>query len=284
MLECHATVSMPVRSASCSISRQTRCSSATNAGWCLSASDRPSGRSTADVLDAGGPRREHHDAVGEKHRLVDLMGDEQRGSLGAREDLQQFHLHEFARLRVERRERLVEQQELRLHRERARDIDALAHAAGELVRIVLGKAAQPDELDQRARPLPALGLGEPTLQVEAVGHVLDDRAPRKQAVVLEHHGAVRAGPFDRTAVEQDCAGRDRKETVDRVEEGRLAAARRPHDGDELALEHRKIDVAQDSQRSPCPLVQEVERDAAHVQLRSGRRRHRIPVSSPLAAA
>ena len=64
-------------------------------------------------------------------------------------------------LRVKRRERLVEQQELRLDRESARDIDALAHAARELVRIVLGKAAEPDEVDQRARALPALGLGEP---------------------------------------------------------------------------------------------------------------------------
>src|SRR5262245_16189455 len=177
-----------------------------------------------DVLDAGGPRREHDDAVGEEDRFVDLMGDEQRGGLGAREDLQQFPLQEFARLRVERRERLVEQQELRLDRESARDIDALAHAAGELVRIVLGKAAQPDQIDQRARPLPALGLGEPALQVEAVGPVLDDRAPGKQAVVLEHHGAVRAGPLDRAAVEQDRAGRNWKETVHRVEEGRLAAA------------------------------------------------------------
>src|SRR5262245_30466313 len=237
-----------------------------------------------DVLDAGGPRREHDDAVGEEHSLVDLVSHEQRGGLGAREDFQQFHLHEFARLRVERGERLVEQQELRLYRESARDIHALAHAAGELVRIVLGKASESDELDQRARALLALGLGEPALQVEAVGHVLDDRAPWKQAVMLEHHGAVRSGPLDRAAVEQDRAGRDRKETIDRVEEGRFAAARRPHDGDELALEHRKVDVAQDSQRSPGPLVQEVERDATHVQLRSGRRLHRMPVSSPPATA
>ena len=47
----------------------------------------------------------------------------------------QFLLHLAARQRVERGERLVHQQDLRLHRERARDRDALLHAAGQHVRI-----------------------------------------------------------------------------------------------------------------------------------------------------
>ena len=76
-----------------------------------------------------GPRREHHDAVGEKHRFVDLVGDEQRGRPCAREYFQQLHLHEFAGLGVERRERLVEEKELRLHHQGACDVDPLAHPA-----------------------------------------------------------------------------------------------------------------------------------------------------------
>ena len=44
-----------------------------------------------------------------------------------------------ARQRVERAERLVEQQHLRLHRQRAGEADALLHAAGDLRRpLVLG--------------------------------------------------------------------------------------------------------------------------------------------------
>ena len=43
---------------------------------------------------------------------------------------------------VERRHRLVADQQRRLERERARDADALALAAGELVRIALGHVGQ----------------------------------------------------------------------------------------------------------------------------------------------
>ena len=50
---------------------------------------------------------------------------------------------------VERGDRLVEHQEARLDGERARDADALALAAGELVRIALERlGAHPDALEQ----------------------------------------------------------------------------------------------------------------------------------------
>ena len=47
-----------------------------------------------------------------------------------------------ARLRVERAERLVHQEELGLHQQAARDADALLHAARELVGIVALEAAR----------------------------------------------------------------------------------------------------------------------------------------------
>ena len=50
---------------------------------------------------------------------------------------------------VERRHRLVGDQQLRVERERERDADALAHAAGELVRIVvLAAGIEPDHAEQ----------------------------------------------------------------------------------------------------------------------------------------
>ena len=53
--------------------------------------------------------------------------------------LHELVLQPRARQRVERAERLVQQQHLRLHRERAGDADALLHAARNLVReLVLG--------------------------------------------------------------------------------------------------------------------------------------------------
>ena len=60
--------------------------------------------------------------------MVDVVRDHEDGRAGARDDAHQLVLECRARERVERAERLVEQQHLRLHGERARDADALLHS------------------------------------------------------------------------------------------------------------------------------------------------------------
>jgi hypothetical protein len=70
------------------------------------------------------------------------VGDEQAGLLQLMLDLQHLVAEQQARLLVERAERLVHQQDLRLGGERARDRDALAHAAGKLGRIALLEAVE----------------------------------------------------------------------------------------------------------------------------------------------
>ena len=87
------------------------------------------------ALHLAGPVGHHQHAVGELHRLGDVVGDQQAGLLQLVLDLQHLVAEQEARLLVERAERLVHQQDLRLRGERARDRDALAHAAGELGRI-----------------------------------------------------------------------------------------------------------------------------------------------------
>src|SRR5215217_2983561 len=72
-----------------------------------------------DGLDAPGSRAHHDDAIGEEDRLVDLVGDKQHRLAGLVPDLQQLLLHELARLRVERGERLVHEQDLGVRGERA---------------------------------------------------------------------------------------------------------------------------------------------------------------------
>ena len=62
--------------------------------------------------------------------------------------LQDLALHDD----VERSRRLVDHDQLGLERERHRDHDALAHAAGELVRVARARATvDADELEQVAR-------------------------------------------------------------------------------------------------------------------------------------
>ena len=65
----------------------------------------------------------------------------------------QLFLHQLAGLHVERGERLVHQQHLRIVDEGLRQRHALAHAARELVRMMILKALQPDAVDPVARRL-----------------------------------------------------------------------------------------------------------------------------------
>src|SRR6266851_5582031 len=70
------------------------------------------------VLDTARPRREHDDAVREPQGLVEIVRDVNDRELGAVEQPHQVLDQELAGLRIERRERLVHQQQGRTHRER----------------------------------------------------------------------------------------------------------------------------------------------------------------------
>ena len=168
---------------------------------------RPNGMSSTSLMRPGRARH-HRDAVAEHDRLVDRMGDEHHGLalVGPLHELQELLLQDLAGLRVERGERLVHQQDRRIDRERAHEADALLHAAGELIGILLLEAGEADEVeivphalldDGRRRA----GHGEPE------GGVLVDGLPRQQAEMLEHHGDARRRSCDRLAEHRELAGR-----------------------------------------------------------------------------
>ena len=71
---------------------------------------RGTGTSISSVMRPG-LAVEHKDAVGEQHRLVEIMGDEDDRDVDLAPDLQKVGLHARARLRIERGERLVHQAE-----------------------------------------------------------------------------------------------------------------------------------------------------------------------------
>ena len=106
----------------------------------------------ADLRD---PRAllQDHDLVAEQERLVDVVRDEHDRlvelALQADELLLQVGAHDG----VDRAERLVHEQDVRIGRESARDADALLLAAGQLARVALGeRAVQPDGVEQRRAP------------------------------------------------------------------------------------------------------------------------------------
>src|SRR5581483_3868239 len=140
-------------------------------------------------------------------------------------------------LRVECRQRLVEEQHARLDRERAGERDALLHAAGELMRVAVAGVREADELEQVVDALAPVELvpaanPEPELDVLPRGHV------REQRVRLEDHphvALVGGDAGDVLAVDEDAAAVRTVEACDEAQRGRLAAARRAEEREELAL-------------------------------------------------
>ena len=105
-----------------------------------------------------GPRAHHADAAAEEAGLAQVVGDQQHGRLVRDPELLQDRPQFFARELVERAERLVEQQQPRLVDQRAAQLGALQHAAGELPGIVVAEALEADLLQQRLGLVAEFGL------------------------------------------------------------------------------------------------------------------------------
>ncbi len=180
----------------------------------------------------------HHDAVGEQHGLVDVMGDHDHRVAEPAVDLHHRILQMGAGQGVERAERLVEQQDLRLHGQRPGNADALLHAAGDFRRALVLGMGHLHEVEIVHDPVVPFGAWSSLPAEDLVDGEIDvvvDGQPGQQRVVLEDDGAFRAGCIDLVVFEQDGAGGDPRQAGDQVEQGRLAAAGMADDRDELAL-------------------------------------------------
>src|SRR3984885_9310053 len=138
------------------------------------------GRSLHDVLRAAGLHDaatfENRDLIAELERLIQIVTDEQYGSLHARLQRQQLILQLAADQRIERRERLIHQQDVSIGRERARQPDPLLHATGELVAVALAPGGQSDQLELLVDD-PATSVGRFAAQFQAKADVVAHAAP-----------------------------------------------------------------------------------------------------------
>jgi hypothetical protein len=183
------------------------------------------------------------DAVGDLLDHAEIMADEQAGeavlALQFREEFEHLRAHRD----VERRDRLVGDDEARPAHHGAGDRDALALAAGELVRIALGEAVAQADLGQHlgdARLL--VGLVMPGTSRSGSATSADRHARIERGIrILEHHLAVqpvvpigRLALEDRLAVEQDLAAGRLDQPGDGLAERGLARARAADHGHDLA--------------------------------------------------
>ena len=146
---------------------------------------------------------------------------------------------------VERRDRLVGDDEIRVCGERARDADALLLPAGELVRIAVDEAlAEPDGFHQLADALALLFARGEAERLDRLGDDLPDRHARieRRVRILEDHlhvlpraAQLRAGQLRNVDVaEHHAPARRFDQPQHRAAERRLSASRFPDEPERFA--------------------------------------------------
>ncbi|MPL88368.1 hypothetical protein SDC9_34388 [bioreactor metagenome] len=186
----------------------------------------------------------HHDAVRHHQRLGLVMGDHDEGDADLLVQVLHLDLHLLAEFRIERRERLVEQQHLRFAHDGAGKGDALALPARELLGTQLHLVEEADELERVMH----LGLDlEPAeaLDLKPIADVLAHRHVREEGIVLEHHvdlALVGRVPGDVLVGQPDGAGGGRLEAADHPQKRGFPAARGAEQRDEFAVLDRQRDI------------------------------------------
>jgi hypothetical protein len=114
------------------------------------------------------------------------MGDDDEGGTRAALDGAQLELHGFAQILVERRQRLIEQQQLRVFRQRPGKRDARALTARQHRRLAITEAFHPHQRQHLRHALADQRLRR-AVHAQAEADVLRHVHVREQRIGLEHH-------------------------------------------------------------------------------------------------
>ena len=183
------------------------------------------------------------DLVAEQGRLVEVVGHDDRWDLAVVEHPLDRPTGAGSGPRVERRKRLVEQQHVRIARQRPGERDALALAAGVRAGTHIGQVGDVEPLEQLECAAPALGALD---ALQGVGDVLPAAEVRKQRVALEQVAAAPAIGVQRDAALgiEPCLGSAahgsaprRQQPRDRPQHARLARARGTREREAAAGRH-----------------------------------------------
>ena len=156
------------------------------------------------------------------------------------------------RLRVERRGRLVAEQDFRVQRESARYADALLLAAAQVAHLLVALRGEADELEQLVDPRLGLGLRRPP-DLEREHDVLENVLPVHEVEVLENHPHVAAQllqlhvvqVLDLAALDLHAALGIALEAVEAAQQRRLTRAGMADYAEDVALPDRKGNIRKD---------------------------------------
>ncbi len=152
-------------------------------------------------------------------------------------------------MRVERTEGFVHQQHAGVHRERAGDLHALGHAAGQPPRIVGSGLVEADHPQRPGDPPVPLLARNAAFQPES--GVTRHGPPRQQriVVVLKHHHHSGRWAGNRFSIENDRPATRFDQTAEQAQQRGLADAGASDDADDLTGVHVQREVAQ---HDACP--------------------------------
>ena len=185
----------------------------------------------------------HHHPIGKCHGLDLIVGDIDRGSADFLMHPLDFDAHLHPQLGIEVGKRFIEQKHFGIAHDGAAHRHALALSAGELLWLAFEKRADVEDPGGVLDPDPDLVFRD-LFEAQAERHVLEHRHVRVQGVILKHHGDVailRRHVIHYGAAHQDFAGADVLQACDHAQRRALAAARRPHQNDELLVQDFQID-------------------------------------------
>src|SRR5262245_18120073 len=221
---------------------------------------RPRRLDRHDGPDRGRPLAHDHDAVGELHGLIDVVGDEENRLPLLLPDPDEVRPQLEAGNIVESPEWLVHVDDLGTGSQGAGDLHSLPHPAGKLARV------GPLETDQAHHLDIALDdrlLFRPRQPMQTEPDVVLDRQPGENSALLKDVDPSRVRSGNRLALDQKVAPRGPHEAGDEVQECRLAAPRRANDADEGAAVDLQVDPLQDVDRSLRITARERDPDVAY---------------------
>src|SRR2546428_532514 len=177
------------------------------------------------------------DPVGHRERFLLVVRHVDRRDLQLLLDPADLVAHPHAKLRVEIRERLVQQEDLRAEDEGSGQGDALLLAAGELRGITLHDTRETHDLEHLPGPVLHLRLWEPA-EAEPEGDVVRHGHVWPERIALEDHrrrATLRRDVRYVLSVDEDLAAIGTDESREHAQRRRLPASRGSEKGDELAV-------------------------------------------------
>lgn len=196
---------------------------------------------SANLFEAATP--ENDNAVGDFHGLLLVMGDEDGGDGKFTMQVDQPVAEFLSDPGIDRTKGFIKEQDGRFWCESAGDGDALALAAGELVRKTPGKPLKFEERKQFLDPGCPFG-SRPLLDLEAEGNVVEDRHGLEQGVALKDEANVAlldADVVDPFAADQDVSVGRLFESGNHPKHGGLASATGTEQGHEFTFPNTEGD-------------------------------------------